>query len=109
MVVQRFPSSTTRFVEANSKMIADVKSPPFLKIERAIATDAYEQEEEAAPRPVDMARERGELSGNNLAISFLEMTAWIMADIAKPRIRAHAISHNILKEFLKASKMKTGI
>ena len=44
------PSSITRLVEANWKAIAAVKSAPLLKSERASATEAYEQEEEAAPR-----------------------------------------------------------
>ena len=36
----RMPSSTTRFVEANSKAIAAVKSAPRRKSERASATAA---------------------------------------------------------------------
>jgi hypothetical protein len=43
------PSSTTRFVDASSNAIAEVKSAPFRNSVRASATDAYEQEDEAIP------------------------------------------------------------
>jgi hypothetical protein len=57
------PSSTTRLVAANSNTIAEVKSPPLRKTERAIATAAKEQEDEAAPRPQAIPSDRGEASG----------------------------------------------
>src|SRR5258708_13677026 len=43
------PSSSTRFVAANWKAIAAVKSPPFRTIERAIATPAYDHDDDATP------------------------------------------------------------
>src|SRR6266498_3631224 len=87
------PSSTTRLVEANWNAIALVKSAPLRNTERAIATAAYEQEEEAAPSPQAIVRERGESSGSSRPISALETTAWTAPEIAKPRISAHRISH----------------
>ena len=89
------PSSITRFVEANSNAIAAVKSAPFRKIERASATAAYEQEDDAAPSSVAMLKERGESSGRSRVISDLETTAWTTPESVKPRIRAHRISQVI--------------
>ena len=54
------PSSKTRLVEANSKMMALPRDAPLRKSVRATATAAYEQEEEAAPSPVAMAADLGE-------------------------------------------------
>src|SRR6266568_3136218 len=87
------PSSMTRLVEANSKAMALVKSAPLRNTDRAIATAAYEQEEEAAPSPQAIESERGESSGSSRPISALETTAWTAPEIAKPRISAHRISH----------------
>src|SRR6266540_1767164 len=61
------PSSTTRLVEANWNAIALVKSAPLRNTERAIATAAYEQEEEAAPSPQAIVRERGGVVGQQSA------------------------------------------
>src|SRR5207244_9351197 len=69
------PSSMTRLVDANSKAIADVKSAPLRNRERASATAAYEQEDEAAPKPEATASDRGESSGNSRVISDLDTTA----------------------------------
>src|SRR5207253_4549399 len=68
-------SSATRFVDATSKAIAAVKSAPFRKIDRASATAAYEQDDDAAPSPVAIASDFGESSGNSLLISPFEITA----------------------------------
>src|SRR6266511_1748330 len=87
------PSSTTRLVEANWNAIALVKSAPLRNTERAIATAAYEQEEEAAPSPQAIVRERGESSGSSRPISALDTTAWTAPEIAKPRVSAQRISH----------------
>lgn len=40
MIAMMMPSSMTRLVEANSKAMAEVKSAPLRKIERASATAA---------------------------------------------------------------------
>jgi hypothetical protein len=60
MTTMMIPSSKTRFVEANWKAIAALKSAPLRKRERASATAAYEQEDEVAPRPVPTAIDRGQ-------------------------------------------------
>src|SRR6266542_1350686 len=85
-------SSMTRLVEANSNAIALVKSAPLRNTDRAIATAAYEQEEEAAPSPHAIPSDRGESLGSSRPISALETTAWTAPEIAKPRISAHRIS-----------------
>src|SRR5439155_10410678 len=79
------PSSMTRFVEANSKAIAAVKFAPLRKIERASATAAYEQDDDAAPRSVAVVRLRGESLGRRRVISAFETTAWTTAGGEDPR------------------------
>jgi len=79
------PSSITRFVEANWNAIAAVKSAPFRKRDRASATAAYEQDDDAAPRPPAMARDRGESSGRSRRISPLETTAWTTPRECEPQ------------------------
>src|SRR5262245_2804941 len=91
------PSSITRFVEANSKAIAAVKFAPLRNSDRARATEAYEQEDDAAPRPEATRRVFGESSGSRRRISRLETTAWTTAESAKPRISAQRTSHVIPK------------
>ena len=54
------PSSKTRLVEANSNTIAAWKLAPLRNSDRAIATAAYEQDDDAAPRSVANPRLRGE-------------------------------------------------
>ena len=69
------PSSMTRLVEANSKAMAAVKSAPLRKIDRARATAAYEHEDDAAPSPQAIPRDRGESSGRSRVISDFDTTA----------------------------------
>src|SRR5437870_11546608 len=88
-------SSATKFVDASWNAIAAVKFAPLRKIERASATAAYEQEDDAAPRAHAIASDFGESSGNNFVISLLETTACTTADNPKPRISGHKISHSI--------------
>ena len=88
-------SSATKFVDASWKAIAAVKLAPLRKIERASATAAYEQEDDAAPRPHAIASDLGESSGNNFVISLLETTACTTADKPKPRMSGHKISQNM--------------
>src|SRR6266581_1889577 len=98
------PSSITRFVDANWNAIAAVKSAPLRKSERARATDAYEHDEEAAPRPDAIASVFGESSGIRRRISRFETTAWTAAESAKPRISAHSTSQVMPKAKLSASQ-----
>jgi hypothetical protein len=72
------------------------------KIDRARATAAYEQDEEAAPRPEAMHSDRGESSGSSRLISPLDTTACTIPDSAKPRMSAHRISQNMANARLRA-------
>jgi hypothetical protein len=92
---RRIPSSTTRFVEANSNAIAEVKLAPRRNSERASATAAYEHDEEAAPNPHATASERGESSGSRRVISRFDTTACTAPDKANPRISGHRMTHVI--------------
>src|SRR5438874_4969988 len=95
-------NSATKLVEASSNAIAAVKSAPLRKIERARATAAYEQEDDAAPRPHAMASDFGESFGNSRVISLLETTACTTADKPKPRMRGHKISQNMANAIQRA-------
>src|SRR2546425_5048794 len=90
-------SSTTRFVDANSKAMAAVKFAPLRKIDRASATAAYEHDDDAAPSAHAIASVRGESSGSSRLIWRLETTAWTTPESAKPRISAQRISQSIAK------------
>src|SRR5437867_3757811 len=89
------PSSITRLVDEISNAIDAVKFAPLRKIDRASATAAYEHDDDAAPRPVAIASERGESSGISRVISDFDTTAWTTPDSAKPMISAQRISQNI--------------
>src|SRR5215472_4534103 len=80
------PSSMTRLVDANWNAIAAVKSAPLRNSERASATAAYEQDDDAAPSPVAVARLRGRSSGSARAIVDFLTSASITAASVKPRI-----------------------
>jgi hypothetical protein len=56
------PNSMTRFVDAISNAMAAVRLAPLRKSDRAKATAAYEQDDDAAPNAVAAARDRGEAS-----------------------------------------------
>src|SRR5438874_3738613 len=88
-------NSATKLVEASSNAIAAVKSAPLRKIDRARATAAYEQEDDAAPRAHAMVSDFGESFGKSRVISLLETTACTTADKPKPRMRGHKISQNM--------------
>ena len=81
----------TRLVEANWKAIAELKFAPLRTSERASATAAYEQDEEAAPRPVAVATLRGRSSGSSRAMVDLRTSASMIADSVKPRISDQVI------------------
>ena len=95
-------NSATRFVEASSNAIAAVKSAPFRKIDRASATAAYEHDDEAAPRPVAIARLFGESSGKSFVICDFDTTACTAPDNPNPKINGHKISQNMANAIHKA-------
>src|SRR5207253_11098922 len=64
-------------------------------MERAIATAAYEHDEEAAPSPHASAIVRGESPGRRRLISDFETTACTTAEIANPRMSAQPLSQVI--------------
>src|SRR5665213_985080 len=103
-------NSSTRFVEAISNVIAAVKSAPFRKIDRAIATAAYEQDDEAAPSPHARRSVRGRWSPNMRTMASLDTTAWMAAEIPKPRINGHRICQNMANDIQRAcSTAKTRV
>src|SRR2546430_5955032 len=91
----RIPNSTTRLVEAISKTIAAVKLAPLRNNDRASATAAYEQDDEAIPRPVAAASARGESSPSRRTTVAPRTTASTPADSVEPRIDAHKTCHVI--------------
>src|SRR6266853_1778276 len=98
------PSSNTRLVEANSKMIALTKLAPLRKSVRATATAAYEHEELAAPKP--HARRKPLRSGlpRARATVRLETTVWMIAESKKPRASGHRTSQIMKIEICSACR-----
>jgi hypothetical protein len=88
----------TRLVEAISKAIAEVKLAPLAKIDRARATAAYEQEEDAMPSRVARVNDFGLSSGSSFVICFFETTACMAPESRNPNINAQRISHPMAKE-----------
>src|SRR5437764_463659 len=72
-----------------------VKLAPLRNNERARATAAYEHDDDAMPRPVAIARARGESSPSARITASRRTTARTIADSRNPRISAHRISHVI--------------
>ena len=97
------PSSQTRFVDANWKASAALADAPFSKSDLAIATAAYEQDEEAAPRPVAQASGLGPSPDNADSMRCRGTHACTIAEIAKPSTSAHHTSHAIRKASLSAT------
>ncbi len=93
--ISESPSSKTRLVEANSKAITARKSAPLRKSVRAIATAAYEHDDEAAPSPVAIAMLRGPPSGISFATFSRDTVACTNAESPKPRMSAHSICQPI--------------
>jgi hypothetical protein len=89
------PSSTTRLVEPISKAIAAVKCAPLRNNDRASATAAEEQDEEAAPSRDATASVRGRSSPIRRTIVDFRTAACTTADKANPRINAHRTSQVI--------------
>src|SRR3954463_11592212 len=78
------PSSQTRFVEANWNASAETAEAPFWKSDLAIAMAAYEQDDDAAPRPVASATGRTPDPDSACWIRLRGTHAWTIAEIAKP-------------------------
>ena len=85
------PSSMTRLVLAISNTMAAVKLAPLRNRDRASATAAYEQDEEAAPSPVARASVTGRSSPSRRITVDRRITAWTTADSAKPSISDQVI------------------
>ncbi len=90
------PSSITRLVLAISKTIAEVKLAPLRNSDRAIATAAYEHEDETAPRPAATASVFGLSSPSSRVMVWRRTRAWITADKANPRISDQVTSQVIV-------------
>src|ERR1700722_5674230 len=99
------PNSTTRLVDANWKSRADAAEEPFWKRLLAIAIAAYEQEEEEGQRPVAHPIERAPDPPSACSIRSRGTQAWTMAEIAKPRTKAHHTAQAMRKASLKPLAM----
>ena len=86
----------TRLVLAISKTIAAVKLAPLRNSDRASATAAYEQEDDAAPSPVASASVLGLSSPSSRVMVWRRTSAWTTADKMNPRINDQTISHVIV-------------
>ncbi len=89
------PSSHTRFVEANWKASAEAAEAPFWNRLLAIATAAYEHDEEAAPRPVATATGRGPSPASARSIRSRGTHACTTAEMKNPNTSAHHTSQAI--------------
>src|SRR5438477_11988150 len=89
------PSSTTRFVDANMKTIAETKSAPFWNSDFAIAVAAYEQLDETMPKPLARATAFGPWSPRTRCISSFDTNAWTAPESVNPSTSAHSVSQNM--------------
>ena len=89
------PSSQTRLVEANWKASALAAVAPLTNSERAIATAAYEHDDDAAPSPVARATGPDPFPPSVCSTRARGTHACTMAEKAKPRTRAHHTSQTI--------------
>src|ERR1017187_4772783 len=96
-------SSTTRFVDANWKAMAAIKSAPLRNNVRANAVAAYEHEEEAAPSADAFTIVFADESGSKRLICALETTASTTDDSKNPRHSAQRISHAMVAVIASAS------
>ncbi|HZS25354.1 MAG TPA: hypothetical protein VFA30_10255 [Gaiellaceae bacterium] len=86
------PSSQTRFVDANWNASAAEADAPFWKSDFAIATAAYEHDDEAAPSAVARATAAGPEPASARSMRARGTQACTTAEIAKPRTSAHQTS-----------------
>src|SRR6202022_932395 len=84
-------------VEGNSKITGLAKVAPFLNRERATATEAYEHDDDAAPRALASAAERTESWPRALTMARLEGTAATTADSTKPSESGQRTCQNMSK------------
>src|ERR1039457_3653559 len=96
-------SSTTRFVDANWKAMAAIKSAPLRNNVRANAVAAYEHEEDAAPSADAFTIVFADESGSKRLICALETTASTTDDSRNPRHSAQRISHAMVAVIASAS------
>src|SRR6266480_651667 len=89
------PSSITRFVDANMKIIALTKSAPFWNSDFAIAVAAYEQLDDTMPKPVARATGLAPWAPRARRISSRETNACTAPESVNPRINAHSVSQNM--------------
>jgi hypothetical protein len=82
-------------VEANWNASADVADAPFWKSDFAIATAAYEHEEDAAPSAVARTTGATPSPDNARSIRARGTHACTIAEMAKPKTRAHHTSYAI--------------
>ena len=108
--IKSTPSSNTKLVAANWKAIAAVKSAPLRTMERAMATAAYEHEDEAAPRLPAIRMLRGPASGSRRDISSFETISSMTAEKRNPRLSPQKMSQNITNAIHSAwpNKSRTG-
>ncbi len=86
----------TRFVDANMKTIAEMKSAPFWNSDFAIAVAAYEQLDDTIPKPDARATDRGPVVAQHaLHAVACDTNACTAPDSVKPRISAHSVSQNM--------------
>src|SRR5204863_4399675 len=83
------PSSQTRLVEANWKANADAAEAPFWNSDLAIATAAYEQDDDAAPRSVERAIAPAPSPERLASMRSRGIQACTIAEIVKPSTSAH--------------------
>ena len=97
------PSSQTKFVDANWKASIAPADAPFSKSDLPMATAAYEQDEDAAPRPVAQASGRAPSSDRAASMRCRGTHAWTIAEMAKPSTSAHHTSQAMRKASFSAT------
>ncbi len=91
------PSSITRLVDANMKIIEVTKSAPLANRDFAIAEAAYEQDEESAPNTEARVTAAGPRSPSLARSASLGTNACTTPESPKPRISAQSVSQSMKK------------
>jgi hypothetical protein len=86
------PSSMTRFVEANMKIIDVVKSAPFWDSDFAIAVAAYEHDDDTTPSPLARVTAPARWSPRTRCISPGDPKACTAPASEKPKISGQSVS-----------------
>ena len=92
------PSSKTRFVDANSKMIALTKWAPRRNRALATATAAYEQDELAAPNPRERTKPLRSGLPRTPATARFETTVCTIAESRNPKASGQKTSQSMNRE-----------